>query len=238
MQDCINFSPTTSLSASCKFQLQHMSDLAENGRETQGKDNDGVVGGSVRKDGSVRRVVKVRPGYIAPENVPKYVPRAKRTDPNRGALLSRTVVNSDGKGRLLGESATKVSKDESSDCSEDVTDGHRRDGNSKRVESTRDVKRPQKSENCNEKIKNVQVEAKTKNKLSLASSDTEHDQIDEESTVLRDSSDEKRCLSTKNQSVEDLSSKMGNLSMTEKNCHEKVPSHKSAPKYIPPWKRK
>lgn len=36
------------------------------------------IGGSVRADGSVRRTFKVRPGYTPPEDVPKYIPRAKR----------------------------------------------------------------------------------------------------------------------------------------------------------------
>lgn len=42
------------------------------------KDGERVVGGSLRADGSVRPVAKVRPGYVAKEDVPKFKPRAVR----------------------------------------------------------------------------------------------------------------------------------------------------------------
>lgn len=42
------------------------------------KDGERVVGGSVRSDGSVRPIAKVRPGYLAKEDAPKYKPRGAR----------------------------------------------------------------------------------------------------------------------------------------------------------------
>ena len=33
---------------------------------------------SIRPDGSVRKAVKIRPGYVPPEDLPKYVSRPKR----------------------------------------------------------------------------------------------------------------------------------------------------------------
>lgn len=65
------------------------------------------VGGTVRKDGTVRRVVKIRPGYIAPENVSKYVPRAKRTDPNEGKLLPGGSVEGNEDARISAKSGAK-----------------------------------------------------------------------------------------------------------------------------------
>lgn len=44
----------------------------------EASDGSKFVGGSVRADGTVRKTYKVRPGYTPPEDVAKYVPRAKR----------------------------------------------------------------------------------------------------------------------------------------------------------------
>ncbi|VVT57256.1 uncharacterized protein SAPINGB_P005612 [Magnusiomyces paraingens] len=41
-------------------------------------ENQRMVGGSIRADGSVRKTYKIRPGYTPPEEVQRYVPRAKR----------------------------------------------------------------------------------------------------------------------------------------------------------------
>lgn len=38
------------------------------------------LGGSVRPDGSVRKAVRIRPGWVPPEERPKYRPPAKRQD--------------------------------------------------------------------------------------------------------------------------------------------------------------
>ncbi|ANB13826.1 hypothetical protein AWJ20_4773 [Sugiyamaella lignohabitans] len=45
-----------------------------------GEDGARYVGGSVRSDGSVRKTVKIRPGFVPAEDVPKYVIRARRTE--------------------------------------------------------------------------------------------------------------------------------------------------------------
>jgi partner of Y14 and mago protein len=55
---------------------------------TYEKDGERVVGGTVRSDGSVRPIAKVRPGYIAKEDVPKYKPRGARERDARLGIVS------------------------------------------------------------------------------------------------------------------------------------------------------
>ncbi|KAG5355125.1 hypothetical protein CJU89_6951 [Yarrowia sp. B02] len=59
------------------------------------KDGERVVGGSRRSDGSVRPIAKVRPGYIAKEDAPKYKPRAARErDAKLGIATAESPVTS------------------------------------------------------------------------------------------------------------------------------------------------
>lgn len=55
----------------------------------------------MRADGTVRRARKIRPGYVPQEDVPKYVPRAKRQG-NEGAILK-------GRSDDLADSLAKLS---------------------------------------------------------------------------------------------------------------------------------
>lgn len=55
------------------------------------KDGERVVGGSVREDGSVRPIAKVRPGYLAKEDTPKYKPRGARERDAKLGIAESTV---------------------------------------------------------------------------------------------------------------------------------------------------
>ncbi|KAG5370355.1 hypothetical protein CJU90_1721 [Yarrowia sp. C11] len=60
---------------------------------TYEKDGERVVGGTVRSDGSVRPIAKVRPGYIAKEDAPKYKPRgARERDAKLGIVSAESPV--------------------------------------------------------------------------------------------------------------------------------------------------
>lgn len=57
---------------------------------TYEKDGERVVGGTVRSDGSVRPIAKVRPGYLAKEDAPKYKPRGARERDAKLGIASAT----------------------------------------------------------------------------------------------------------------------------------------------------
>lgn len=49
------------------------------------------IGGSTRADGTVRKQIKVRPGFVPTEDVAKYVPRNKRGESTEGKIESAKV---------------------------------------------------------------------------------------------------------------------------------------------------
>lgn len=50
------------------------------------------VGGTTRLDGTVRKVLKIRPGFIPIEDIPKYKPRIRQTAKNDSATRSTNEI--------------------------------------------------------------------------------------------------------------------------------------------------
>lgn len=74
----------------------------------------------MRADGTVRRARKIRPGYVPQEDVPKYVPRAKRQG-NEGAILK-------GKSDDLADSLAKLSLNQVAERERDSEKSEKQEG--------------------------------------------------------------------------------------------------------------
>jgi partner of Y14 and mago protein len=95
---------------------------------TTGPDGQRVVAASVRADGSVRKEIKIRPGYQPPEDVAAYKNRTAEAFRNRG------------KGGVPGAEARDDAKDDSKDS------GGASNKNAKRREARRRAKEKDKGE--------------------------------------------------------------------------------------------
>jgi hypothetical protein len=223
------------------------------------KDDATYVGGTTRADGSVRRVVKVRPGYLAPENVPKYIPRAKRTDPTVGRLVGNPEMQTKSSGEphsLMNKSSLPVNNtlvntrqpnvdivQPKSIKSKDVT--IEPNDNSQLNDSNDDVfiNREQMTEKILSKKDNDtnHRSGERSHKQELQTSSQSEEYNNGTSHLAEDlGAKEDFAQTTTTSPNKGLSSKMAMVSLDETKQDDDdatVNRRSQPPKYIPPWKR-
>lgn len=188
--------------------------------------NDGsrYIGGSVRADGSVRITRKVRPGFVPLEDVPKYVPRARRTENARlgltvdqGAILPKKVESADVEANDLVQSLSKLTIDtqRNEDRTKDKSVGTK--GQSNDRAAAKDKSGNRKSED--DRSVNIQDSEKDKG---------EHENNDE-GLVKNSKQGSKTTTDTDDKSV--------SKTMTKENIAGSSTKKDEVPKYMPPWKR-
>lgn len=223
------------------------------------------VGGSVRSDGTTRKVHKVRPGFTPKEDVPKYVPLGRRKLQEIGGLEVRdNPLGSQGRGAdvVLGNSSSgsarrqsphianinKILQNNSKEAVASERDGAKLKIAHGQTSIVSESSAPRTSSftKANEGFF-VKVDEKFptfSGKLPVATRNVEDSLIAslarlniDPKLVLAEESNHKTGPSEANNSNLTALAQTQTKSKPEVEVRSSIPSQSPKPKYVPPWKR-